>query len=37
MALEKIVAWHKAEMDGENMQAFSLAQIEDYKSVGDRG
>jgi len=36
MALEKIVAWHKAEMDGENMQAFSLAQIEDYKSVGDR-
>lgn len=32
-ALEKIVAWHQAQMNNANMQTFSLAQIQDYVSV----
>lgn len=34
IALEKIVEWHKAQINGANMQALSLAQIQEYISAG---
>lgn len=33
VALEKIVTWHQAQINGEDMKALSLAQIQDYVSV----
>ena len=32
-ALEKIVAWHQAQINNTNMQSFCLAQIQDYVSA----